>query len=119
MLLPSKLQPGNKVRPRRNAGRNRPRDGTEADKRRGEFLLLLCRELGLCGWRCDETGEAVVAREDTGEEEDATKHFEMVLYEWRVEFETAGCFRMDLEDRHRQLISAICVFLFTQIQVLH
>jgi hypothetical protein len=58
------------------------------------------------------------AAEDTGKEEDATQHFEMVLYEWRTKFEAVGCFRMDLEDRDRQLIKAICVFLFTQIRVL-
>jgi hypothetical protein len=63
-----------------------------------------CRELGLCGWRCDETGEAVVATEDTGKEEDATKHFEMVVYEWRTKFETAGCFRMDSEDSTGNLL---------------
>jgi hypothetical protein len=56
--------------------------------------------------------------EDTGKEEVATKHFEMVVCEWRSKFETAGCFRMDSEDRDRQLISAICGVLFTQIQVL-
>lgn len=48
----------------------------------------------------------------------ATKHFEMVLYEWRTKFETAGCFRMDLEDRDRRLIRAICLFVFTRIRVL-
>lgn len=55
---------------------------------------------------------------DTRQEEDATKHFEMVLYEWRTKFGTAGCFRMDLEDRDRRLIRVICLFLFTRIRVL-
>jgi hypothetical protein len=60
----------------------------------------------------------VGAAEAVGEEEDATKHFEMVLYDRHTKLETAGCYRMDLEDRDRQLIRAICLFLFTQIRVL-
>jgi hypothetical protein len=47
----------------------------------------------------DGGAASLVSRGAVGavEEEDATKHFEMVLYEWRTKFETAGCFRMDLK----------------------
>jgi len=46
--FPSKLQLGNKVS-HHDAGRNLPRNGTEEDKRWGEFLLHLSGELGFSG----------------------------------------------------------------------
>lgn len=39
-----------KLASHQDAGRNGPCNGTEEDKRRGEFLLLLSGELGFSGW---------------------------------------------------------------------